>query len=689
MTVAAFIIWLHGLAALLFCGAFVAEARSPIRAVPRWLLLFALGSSALWAISIAGIGDGEIGVRMAVVARNLAWIATLYVLSSSQVRGRHWRLGVYVAAAGCLGFAVMVAVSLSGPPTGQVHEAGERVWLILRLLSTIGALMLLHQHVVGRDQRWSEAAAMLSAAMALIWACDLIVLAIAYAAGGWADWLTVLRGFATVLAALATVIAVHRRAERAISISRTATAQAFIVVGGMAYITIVVAITALLGQIAGSSARVFQAAFVVGSGTALFTFVATPWLRAWSKVMIAKHLFSHRYDYRTEWMRFTDTLGVSGEDVAPLPDRAIQAIANLTGSPAGLLLYVEGGEMVAGPAWRWDEAAKSNDTAALIVYLERSGRIIDLDACRGGDAGEDERAAVPTGLLAREDAWAVVPLLRAETLIGAVVLARPPVARALDWEDFDLLGAAGRQAASYLAEERAQAALADTKRFDEFNRRFAFIMHDLKNLVSQTALVARNAERHADNPAFRADMIVTLQDTSQRMTALLARLSQHRMMSADALAPVDLLGIAHDIAASRAAQHAVTVTGAPAWVLADGHGLRTLLDHLVQNAIEASAGGQVIRLHVEDGARTATITIIDQGSGMSPDFVRDALFKPFASNKPGGFGLGAYEARQMAEQMGGSITVQSQQREGSSFRVELPLAAAAEAAGAPPLEQAA
>src|SRR3546814_6302051 len=78
-------------------------------------------------------------------------------------------------------------------------------------------------------------------------------------------------------------------------------------------------------------------------------------------------------------------------------------------------------------------------------------------------------------------------------MIAAAVLQRPAAARALDWEDLDVLRIAGRQAASYLAESQSQAALSEAQRFDEFNRRFAFIMHDIKNLASQLSLLARNA----------------------------------------------------------------------------------------------------------------------------------------------------------------------------------------------------
>ncbi|WP_294190359.1 XrtA/PEP-CTERM system histidine kinase PrsK, partial [uncultured Sphingomonas sp.] len=633
MTVAAFIIWLHGLAALLFVGAALAEARSPLRAVPRWLLLFALGSSALWSLSVAGIGDGELVARVLVIVRNAGWLAVLFALSANVAGESRWRVGVvgvYVSVALCLLLAAALVVAFAVQMRGDAQAEVERLWLILRLLATIGALVLLHQHVIARAGRWSEATAVLTAAMAVMWVSDLFVLAVAYSAGTWADGLTTLRGVANVLVATTAIVAVQRPTDRTLSVSRAAAAQMIVVIGGMTYIAVAIAVTGLLGEIAGTHARVFQVAFVIGTGTALFTFVATPWLRAWSKVMIAKHLFSHRYDYRAEWMRFTETLGVSGADVPSLPDRVVQAIADLTGSPAGLLLYVEGDELMTGSAWRWEEAP-SVRAEALIAYLAQTARIIDLDRCRRGDAPADETAAMPPWLIARDDAWAVVPLLRGTMLIGAVVLAHPLVPRALDWEDFDLLGAAGQQAASFLAEERAHDALADAKRFDEFHRRLAFIMHDLKNLVSQIALVARNAERHADNPAFRADMIATLTDTSQRMTTLLARLSQHHAPARDALETVDLLAVARHIASMRAAQHAIEVTGAPVFARADPRALRTLLDHLVQNAIEASTAVEAVHLHVDHDGNSAAITVIDHGCGMSMAFVRESLFRPFVS----------------------------------------------------------
>ena len=97
---------------------------------------------------------------------------------------------------------------------------------------------------------------------------------------------------------------------------------------------------------------------------------------------------------------------------------------------------------------------------------------------------------------------AVVPLVHLDTMVGFILIERTLAPRMLNWEDFELLRTLGRQAASYIAETSTQMALDEANKFDEFNRRFSFIMHDIKNLVSQLSLVARNAERHAENPAF-------------------------------------------------------------------------------------------------------------------------------------------------------------------------------------------
>jgi putative PEP-CTERM system histidine kinase len=420
-----------------------------------------------------------------------------------------------------------------------------------------------------------------------------------------------------------------------------------------------------------------QTAFVFGSTAAVLTILSTPWVRAWTKVKVAKHLFRHRYDYRAEWIRFTDTLGKPGEGAAPLDERIVKAVADLTDSPAGVLLVPEGPGLGIGMDWNWarDDLPPAGGDEALATYLATTGRIIELDMVRA-DAGEPgELASVPLWMMDAGAAWALVPLVHLDRLQGAILLARPPVDRSLDWEDFDLLRIAGRQVASYLAEARAQEALSDAQRFDEFNRRFAFIMHDIKNLVSQLTLTARNAERHADNPAFRADMVATLQESAGRMNDLLARLSQHHAGRAEEPRAVEVMPLVERVATRRRSQHPIaTISRGPAVARADPARLEQLLGHLVQNAIEASDPTEPVTIAVMAKDSRVEIDVIDKGCGMSPAFLREKLFKPFVSSKPGGFGIGAYEARQLVEAMGGTIDVTSRTGEGSRFRVTLPAA---------------
>src|SRR3546814_18729508 len=103
-------------------------------------------------------------------------------------------------------------------------------------------------------------------------------------------------------------------------------------------------VTSAITAWGGAYARIAQTAFVFGSTAAALTLLSSPWLRAWIRVKLAKHLFRHRYDYRAEWVRFTDTLGRPDADAAPLAERIVQAIAALPESPGGRWAERRGGD---------------------------------------------------------------------------------------------------------------------------------------------------------------------------------------------------------------------------------------------------------------------------------------------------------------------------------------------------------
>jgi signal transduction histidine kinase len=200
-------------------------------------------------------------------------------------------------------------------------------------------------------------------------------------------------------------------------------------------------------------------------------------------------------------------------------------------------------------------------------------------------------------------------------------------------------------------------------------------MHDIKNLASQLALLADNAEKHADNPAFRADMLVTLRNSADKLSALLARLGRYGANPVNDLCPIDLAQLAGQVAERFRQTHSVALTWEKSVeVMGNPEALEQTLVHLVQNAIDASEPGMAVFLDVTAESLHGTIEVIDTGCGMSPEFVRTGLFKPFVSSKPGGFGIGAFEARELVKAMGGRVAVESRQGLGTRFSVVLPLA---------------
>src|SRR5206468_7887175 len=112
-----------------------------------------------------------------------------------------------------------------------------------------------------------------------------------------------------------------------------------------------------------------------------------------------------------------------------------------------------------------------------------------------------------------------------------------------------------------LAEVVDREALANAQRYDEFSRGFAFILHAVKNLVSQLSLVARNAERHADNPDFRADMVATLQSSVGKMNDLLARLAPHSQARVQRIESLPLRPILSAAIAAKRRDRTVTLAG--------------------------------------------------------------------------------------------------------------------------------
>ena len=666
-------LWSHALASLI-CGVLALDQFArPKNGLVKAAFLAALFMTSLWSLAVAGIDAWSFVTQLMEATRDLTWIGVLYAVIRRERLATLSLIGLYATVAGATFLGALLAAIGSVPLNAAARTAVAEVHLLLRMMAAVGALVLVHQFYDAVRGPTRSGMRLGAVAVAIMWGMELVLLTAQYAKVDLQP-LVALRGTAMIIAGLALALAVERPEEGTFSVSRIVAVRGLAVFASIAYVGGTIALTMIADRIAGGNVRVAQTAIVLGSAVALLTLLSNPWSRAWARVKLAKHLFRHRYDYRVEWQRFTATLGRPDDGVA-LDERVVKAVADLIDSPAGLLMVRDGGALGLAAAWNWDAVGVVDEPYALHLA---TGRIVEIDAIRGRRAIAADGDGLPEWILADASAWAIVPLLHLGTLVGAILLARPPIDRALDWEDFDLLRVAGRQAASYLAEQRAQLSLADVRRFDEFNRRFAFILHDVKNLVSQLNLVARNAERHADNPEFRADMVATLKDSSDRMNALLARLSRHSAAPQEPRQAVDVARVARRIAA-RTRMHTVTCRGEGV-AIAQPARLEEVLSHLIQNACEASTPEAMVTVTVARHGESIALSVEDTGCGMTPAFVRDQLFRPFVSSKATGFGIGAFESKQLVHEMGGAIAVTSRPGEGTCFRITLPAATAMEAA---------
>ena len=100
------------------------------------------------------------------------------------------------------------------------------------------------------------------------------------------------------------------------------------------------------------------------------------------------------------------------------------------------------------------------------------------------------------------------------------------------------------------------------------------------------------------------------------------------------------------------------------------------------NALEAMDGAGALSIttsdrHANDGSRVH-IDVADTGKGISDTFMREGLFRPFATTKKKGLGLGLYQCRSIVQGHDGELTVTSELGKGSVFCVSLPAVALAQ-----------
>ena len=481
-----------------------------------------------------------------------------------------------------------------------------------------------------------------------------------------------------------------------VQVSKTAAfySASLLLIGG--YLLFVASAGYYVKFFGGSWGGALQVALLAAALGLLTLLVLSGTLRARLRVFLSKHFFSYRYDYRLEWLRFTGMLSSRSapDDVG---GQVLRGLADMIESRSGSLWVKTLGdaEYVQAAHWNMPLAGQPVDAqSAFCQFMREREWIIDLAAAPAAASGANTAAdtaanpaanpatttgaaatvAAPDWLLAMPEAWLVVPLLVGDDLLGFVVLGQPRTAIELDWEVRDLLKTAARQAAVFLAQMHATESLLEARKFDAFNRMSAFVVHDLKNIVTQLSLMLKNAERHKHNPEFQQDMLITVENSLDKMRQMMLQLREGERpaghTSGVELAP--MLRRIEQAARLRGRQLEIEVLDR---VATRGHEerLERVIGHVVQNALDATPATGRVWVTLSQSAGRALVLVGDTGAGMSQEFVQSRLFRPFSSTKSSGMGIGAYESFQYVKELGGSIEVKSELGQGTVMSLLLPL----------------
>lgn len=495
------------------------------------------------------------------------------------------------------------------------------------------------------------------------------------------------RGFAHALVIPLLGIAAARNNEWrfAVTVSRSILAGSTALFASGSYLLVVAALGFYVRDFGGDWGRTLQTVLLFAAVLFLLLVLLSGTFRSQLRVLVAKHFYAQRYDYREEWLRFARTLAMADSSQS-IHQLCVRVLGDFVESPGGgTWLEAPGGGFVqVGRIGQARVEAVEPAGSPFVQFLARTGWVLETAEVRL----QPERfapLALPAWLDGLPDAWLVVPLAAGDRLLGFVVLTQPRVKVEIDWEVRDLLKTAARQAASYVAQYLASEALLEARKFDAFNRMSAFVVHDLKNLVAQLQLLLRNAQRHRDNPEFQSDMLKTIEHVVGRMNHLMLQL-RSGTEPVELARPVEMGGVVEQVREQvRAAHPAGGVwfeTNGARGIFALGHEDRLVrvIGHLVQNAIDAVRDNPRVVVSLAREGEKVVVQVSDNGVGMPVEFVRDSLFKPFRTTKSKGMGIGAYESHQYVTSLGGSIEVTSAVDQGTNVRVVLPAAAVGGAA---------
>jgi putative PEP-CTERM system histidine kinase len=425
------------------------------------------------------------------------------------------------------------------------------------------------------------------------------------------------------------------------------------------------------------------AAFVVLLGLAvLAVLLLSDRARQSLQLFISRHFKRPQHDFRQIWARFTRSLSVALDETA-LGTIAARLISETFSalSVSTWLLHEHGERLIRVASTSDAEQAHGDDLPSSIsgkdltsAELIKLSRPFDLGTAKEKWARDlVERS---NGQFRSGGNPICVPLVGGDHCLGVIVLADRVRGLGYSAEEMDLLKCIGEQVAASLLKLRLTEEIMERKELEVFQTMSAFLIHDLKNAASTLGLMLENLPTHFDKPAFREDALRGIGSAASRINDLINRMNALRHELCLEPAELDLnLVVTEALANLNGTLNTKLVTRFDPIpkISADRQQLQSVFTNLLLNARDAvEMDGRITVATTRQGEWVA-LCVSDNGCGMTEQFIKNSLFRPFRSTKKKGLGIGMFQSKTIVEAHHGKIHVESELGVGTTFRVMLPL----------------
>ena len=484
------------------------------------------------------------------------------------------------------------------------------------------------------------------------------------------------RGFLALFVAPLLLISIRRinNGELRIFVSRHVVFYSSMLMIAGAYLLLMSFTGYVINYLGGEWGDLVSIGFLMLSGIVLVALLITESLRRRVKVFIAKNFFANKYEYRDEWLNLIEKIETaSGESHYQM---ATQIMMSKVDASRGAIIQKVTNQQYQIQYSHGLEINEEIEKQFLEVglFCHQKGWIVDVNEYEKSPLLYPE-LTLDIALYRTHNIQIIVPIFIGKEFYGLFLLADENELKGLNWEDRDLLFAISKQLGNFISLYEATDKLSESKQFDAFNRMSAFLVHDLKNVQAQLALITSNAEKHRNNPEFIDDVFETVESATQRLEKVLSQLRK-KQIEQSSHSQTDLAKIVEKVVSQCNEnlpgivfeQHGSCVT------YIDSESFQCVMHHLIQNAQEATTKDGWIKVSLIEKKHTIRIIVADNGCGMSEEFIKNRLFRPFDSTKGNaGMGIGVFEAKQFFENMAGIIKVASTPKQGTVFTIDLPL----------------